>query len=134
MFRKRFVNRVCSLMFVGASVLAASGVMLASAPPAAAHDTCVAHPSDPSVACLRSDHSIVDACDRQSDGHQVWARVHYSNGDIVSFFDTNGANSGCGNYPLAWYSNGFAISYNVCVETEGCGSPKYRPGWGWPEW
>jgi hypothetical protein len=130
--RNRSVNRVCSL--AGASVLVVSGVMLASAAPAAAHDTCIGHPSDSSVACLRSDHLVVDACDRDSDGHQVWARVHYSNGAIVSFFDTNGATPDCGNYVPAWYANGFYISYNVCVETEGCGSPRYRPGWGSPTW
>jgi hypothetical protein len=60
--------------------------------------------------------------------------VHYSNGAIVSFFDDNGANSGCGNYAPAFYANGIYISYNVCVETEGCGSPLYRPGWGSPTW
>ena len=59
---------------------------------------------------------------------------YYSNGTIVSFFDNNGADAGCVNYYPGFYANGYYVSYNVCVETEGCGSPLYRLGWGSPVW
>jgi hypothetical protein len=116
------------------ALLATAVVFLASASPAVAHDTCSFHPTDPSVACLKDNHTRVDACDRDSDGHVVWARVTYSNGSTVSFQDTNGANPGCGNYYPANYNNGYYIAYNICVQYEGCGQPFYRPGWGTPEW
>jgi hypothetical protein len=114
-----------------------------SAAPAAAHDDCIHHPTDPdglgfgapnSHVCLKAGHSRLDVCDSSIDGHRVWGRVGYTNGDTVSFFDQNGGDPGCGNYYPTNHSNGFYISFNVCVEAEGCGNPHYRPGWGSPTW
>jgi hypothetical protein len=138
------VGRRGALGLAGALVLlAAAVVFLASAPPAAAHDTCTHHHSDPdafgsgapnSVVCLRVYHTRLDVCDRDPDGHVVWARVHYSNGAIGRFEDYNGANGDCYQHYPPTSPTVYPISYNICVESEGCGQPIYRPGWGTPEW
>jgi hypothetical protein len=115
--------------------VALTALLLAvSAPPASAHDICTSHPSDPdalgsgaanSVVCMRYNHSRLDVCDRHRDGHRVYARTYaiFSNVPNAPLYDTNGADSGCGNYGVALDM----ASFNVCVEYEGCGSPVYRP-------
>jgi len=148
MFRKRFANRLLSLALAGASVLVVvPGVMLVSASPALAHYECVHHPSDPdalgsgaanTTACLRDDHTILDVCDRDSDGHLAYARVTYADSAAPThaFYDTNGAEPGCSNYSqgdLSYYGTLY-YAINICVQYEGCGSPMYRRGWGTPTW
>jgi hypothetical protein len=98
---------------------------------AQAHDICIGHPSDPSVVCIRDAHRRIDVCDRQVDGHRTYARVTYGNYAYVrDFYDNNGGQSGCGNWwgwtvgPYDW-----AFAVNICVQGEGCGTPRY-----WWEW
>ena len=117
-----------------AGVVLTALLLAVSASPASAHDQCTAHPSDPdafgsgaanSVVCMRYSHTRLDVCDRDRDGHQVWARTYamFSNAPNPALYDTNGSDPGCGNYgvPLDM------ASFNICVAYEGCGTPVYRP-------
>lgn len=84
---------------------------------AEAHDTCVEHGQD--VACARDNHSRLDACDRESDGHQV--RGHFTTPlSDPSYYhgswDPNGANPGCAH---DWPATGI-VRFRVCEEVEGC--------------
>lgn len=128
----RDLGPVGAFWLAGVLVLLVSAVMLlGSALPAEAHDTCSHHPRGLGVACLKANHSRLDVCDRHK-GSRVWARVRYSRGYSISFYDPNGAKRGCGHYnPYIW---GVHVSYNVCVQNQGCGLPRYRPGWGGRVW
>src|SRR5829696_5393248 len=127
------VGRPSMLAVLGAVVLLLSGLMAVTSPPAYAHDTCVLHPSDPdaigsgaenSVVCLKDGHTSLDVCDRHADGHRVWVRRIQRDGDVMPpFYDDNGATFGCGHISGPWST--LLSSYNICVETEGCGAPKY---------
>jgi len=97
-------------------------------PSAEAHDTCVSHPSDPSVVCVRNNHTVADICDRDADGHRVYAHVNVvtSGGqfqDITTGYDPNDSQPGCGQ----WYtSSAYPRIYDikVCVQYEGCSAWK----------
>jgi hypothetical protein len=132
---KVFMGRLRALALAGAVVLLFAVVMVAYAPLAAAHDTCSSHPSDPdalgsgapnSVVCLKDNHSRLDVCDRDPDGHWVAVRVHLPSNATEQFYDGNGAADGCGHYN-ANFTN--IMSYQVCVESEGCGPRVYRSDW-----
>lgn len=104
-------------------LLAVSGALAFAAlpgTPAQAHGECSSHGDD--VGCPRDNHTIIDGCDRESDGNRV--RTHYYLYGVVTMYygswDPNGANSGCAHdYP--WVS---AVQLNVCEETAGCGAWK----------
>jgi hypothetical protein len=122
-----FMGRLRALALAGAVVLLFAVVMVAYAPLAAAHDTCSNHPSDPdalgsgalnSVACLKDNHSRLDVCDRDRDGHWAAVRVHFPSGASDDLKDGNGADDGCGHYNAGF---AFIVAYQVCVESEGCG-------------
>lgn len=91
----------------------------APGPPPVAHDACVAHPSDPSVVCVRNRGHTVDVCDRDPDGHRAYARVitDASRPNFRSpFYDDNDSQAGCANLPFPSTVRGVA----VCVQYEGC--------------
>jgi len=123
------------------AVLIGAVLMLAAAVPAEAHDTCSHHRKDPSVVCLKVDHSRIDVCDRHRDRHRAYARVRFGNGWVLDFYDLNGAKPGCERYDpykdhlIRVPRNVPMLSYNVCVIRERCGRPRYRPGSGFfPIW
>ena len=95
----------------------------APAPPPPAppppQDTCVGHPSDPSVVCTRDGGHIVDVCDRDPDGHYAYARVvtEATHPTFQSpFYDGNGSQAGCENIRFDSRVTGIA----VCVQYESC--------------
>jgi hypothetical protein len=93
------------------------------APPPPAQDTCVGHPSDPSVVCTRDNGRIVDVCDRDPDGHRAYARVvtEATHPNFQSpFYDTNDSQPGCANVPFDRRVTAIA----VCVQFEGCSAIK----------
>ena len=125
--------KVRLLAAAGVALLLAMLALAASAPPAAAHDVCTSHPSDPdalgsgalnTVVCMRYNHTRLDVCDRHVDGHKAYARRYVWGGYLEPLYDTNGAESGCGNYPVNSLD---LLSFNVCVQYEGCGTPESRP-------
>ena len=85
----------------------------------AAAKTCVGHPSDRSVACVRNGGRTLDVCDRDLDRRRAYARVatEASNPRFQSpFYDTNGSKAGCANLPFT----SRIVSVAVCVQNEGC--------------
>ncbi len=89
-----------------------------------ANKTCVAHPSDPSVVCVRNTGRTVDVCDRDNDSHRVYARVitEASRPSFQSpFYDDNDSQPGCANIPFPRR----VLSVAVCVQNEGCSA--FRP-------
>jgi hypothetical protein len=118
-----FVGRPSTLAALGALVLLLCGLMVATSPPAEAHDTCTTHPEG-SVACLKDNHTRLDVCDRDSDGHRVYVRRTLNDGTVMPpYYDPDGAGGSCGHVYGNWGVSLYA--YNVCVESEGCGSPVY---------
>lgn len=91
--------------------------------PARGGDTCVGHPSEASVVCVRNNDTRVDVCDRHEDGHRVYARVITQESRPsyrLTGYDDNGSNSGCGNFP----QSSRVLSIAVCVQSEGCSTFK----------
>jgi len=107
-------------------VTAAAVAVIVPSGPASAHDgACVGVAFEASVACVRNYHRTVDACDRNADGHWVWAEAYVqdgagSGGDYwLKVDDTNGSASGCGNKTVGSI---YAVLWTrVCVQYEGCG-------------
>ena len=62
------------LRVAGIASAFAVGMALGGAPAAQAHDTCVWHGYD--KACVSEGHSVISACDGESDGHAV--RAHWT--------------------------------------------------------
>jgi len=84
----------------------------------AAGKTCVRHPREASVACVR-EQRILDVCDRDADGHRVYARVITASSSpsfLSPFYDTNDSRDGCANVPFGEQVTAVA----VCAQTEGC--------------
>jgi hypothetical protein len=104
-------------------------------PPAEAHDTCSQVVPDGSVACLRFNHTKIDVCDRQADGHKAYARslVGYDAAGQPAYYRwyDNDPGNGCSRYN---FPKDFAQYYIACVQFEGCGRPYYKPGYGSPTW
>jgi len=89
----------------------------------AAGKTCVGHPSDASVACVRARGRTLDVCDRDLDRHRAYARVvtEASSPRFQSpFYDDNGSKAGCANLPFT----SPIVSVAVCVQSEGCSTFK----------
>ncbi|CAA9503311.1 MAG: GH43_30 / GH43 / GH43_33 / GH43_3 / GH43_31 [uncultured Solirubrobacteraceae bacterium] len=81
--------------------------------------TCVSHPREASVVCVRNDARTVDVCDRHADGHRVYARVitDASTPAFLSpFYDENDSRRGCANVTFS----SRVASFAVCVQYEGC--------------
>jgi hypothetical protein len=81
---------------------------------------CAEHPKDPSVVCARDAAHIVDICDRDADGHRVFARVVTKSTYPAyrsPYYDSNDSKAGCSN--LHFPSQ--VVSIQTCVRTEGCG-------------
>lgn len=72
----------------------ATAFVVVPASPALAHDMCVSQGRD--VGCVRYDHRRLDACDREADGHRVYAVATNGLGDRWTVSDPNGADPGCG--------------------------------------
>lgn len=115
-------------------VLLAALVLAVAAPPAEAHDFCIAHPSDPdalgsgdqnTVVCVRYNHSRIHVCDRHRDGHKAYARRTVWGETLNPIYDYNGADPGCGDYA----ADLDILSINVCVQYEGCGEPRSKADW-----
>ena len=81
--------------------------------------SCVRHPREASVVCVRNDARTVDVCDRDADGHRVYARVitDASTPAFLSpFYDENDSRAGCANVSFS----SRVASFAVCVQFEGC--------------
>lgn len=94
---------------------------------ATAPSTCVRHPAEASVACVRNNAHVLDVCDRHADGHRVYARVitDASSPTFLSpFYDDNDSKSGCANIPFTSRIASFA----VCVQYEGCSAFRSTSG------
>jgi hypothetical protein len=89
----------------------------------------VTHP-DGSRSHIDSAHTVVDICDNDPDGHYAYVRMTTPAGAVYNGYDENGYGGGCYSY----FIPADAITFNACVQFEGCGQPKYRPGWGTPTW
>ncbi len=90
-------------------------------PPPPPGPVCATHAREKSVVCIRDAGHTVDVCDRDADGHRVYARVvtEASNPDFRSpFYDDNDSHPGCAN--LAFPSRVLRVA--VCVQYEGCGA------------
>lgn len=98
-----------------------AAVLLASVTKAQAHDTCIKHPREASVVCLKAGHSRIDVCDRDADNHYVYARF-YILGGLFEWQDKDGYGGYCGHTTVTPNS---ISSYNICVQYEGCGTPLY---------
>ena len=115
-------------------------VMMAAIAPAkaAACDSPIATKAgDGSIACVVNTNvnQELTYCDRDADGHKVYARVSDSLTGSTRYtttvalfgeqgYDPNGASSGCGVY--GHLGSGFFHAWAVCVQTEGCS--------GWAMW
>jgi hypothetical protein len=102
-------------------------LLLISARPdrAAASGFCAQNPPDPSVGCVRTnDTRIIDICDRQADGHYVYAHVYTQGGSglWITGYDWNGSAPGCDAYNAG--GNGI-FKFALCIQTEGCGPVNY---------
>ena len=105
----------------GSALLLALTGLIPSA--ARATDTCVGHPSDASVVCVRVDDTVVDVCDRDPDGHRAYARVvtqASSPAFLSPYYDDNDSRPGCANVRFA----SRVLSVAVCVQYEGCSAFK----------
>jgi hypothetical protein len=90
---------------------------------AQAQDVCAAHPSDPSVVCVRNSAHTVDVCDRDPDGHRAYARVTTQESYpafMSPYYDENDSQRGCTNL----HFSSSVVSVSVCVQFEGCGGPR----------
>jgi hypothetical protein len=114
-------------------------LLFGNAPAAQAHDPSVYHPSDPNpytafrtVVTIRSTfyghHTRVDVCDRDSDGHYAYAHVWDSVGNFYTYPQTRDQDGYGGRCNFGYAIPKGVVFYNVCVQNEGCGSPKYI-GW-----
>jgi len=86
---------------------------------ATGESACVKHPGEASVVCVRNAGHVVDVCDRDADGHRVYARVitDASSPTFFSpFYDDNDSKPGCANIPFT----SRVASFAVCTQTEGC--------------
>ena len=113
-----------SLIAIAALAVAAA---VFPASPAAAHDTCVAYGAN--VACVRSNHQMIDWCDREPDGRWVFAQYWYrgspeppfsSAGQVQTGVDSNGSRSGCGHQGEP---RGISV-FRVCEFGSGCSAWK----------
>lgn len=85
----------------------------------AAADGCVTHPHDPSRACTRSAGKLVEVCDRDPDGHAVYAEVQTTASypaAVGKYHDDNSSKAGCSNHT---FQPGI-IAVRICVNTQGC--------------
>lgn len=107
---------LCLVSVLGA--LSAIGV----ASPAQAHDTCAAtHGSD--YACVTNSHSIIWACDGESDGHGVKAHSRDATFNIDAYnWDLNGADPGCSQDPMPTSE----IEFRICENEVGCSGWVYE--------
>ena len=125
-------SRLKAAALAGVGTLALAALVLAAGPnQAQAHDICSEKVPDGSVACMRFNHTKIDVCDRQADGHRAYTRI------LLGFdaagqpayasphYDTNDSQPGCSRYNFP----SPAVSWTVCVQTEGCGAVKYSSDW-----
>ena len=99
--------------------LATAGLYLAVVPVASAHDYCGWHGDD--VGCVKDNHSRVDSCDREADGHYVRAWYKVGEFDVAGEWDYDGAGGTCGH---AYTS--FAYAVRLCEQVVGCSSWVYE--------
>jgi hypothetical protein len=97
------------LSMVSAGLMLGAAFVVMTAAPAAAHDACVSQGRD--VACVRYSHGRIDACDREADGHRVYAVALSGVGDRWTVSDPNGSTPGCGQL---WVSNPPIRFFQVC--------------------
>ena len=116
---------------------AVAGLLVVAALAPAKAAACTSTPSvkqgDGSIACWTRDGFglHLDWCDRDADGHYVYARVsdsvfsrlghYFTTVEILGDpggYDRNGSASGCGHLG---YLNGQIYAWAVCVQYEGCG-------------
>jgi len=77
--------------FVAIAILT-GGAGLAAPSPAAAHATCVSYGAN--VACVGASHQLINWCDRESDGHKVFAQYYVDKSTVVATGVTAGSR-GC---------------------------------------
>ena len=98
------------------AAIAMSGTTLALLPAtaASAHPTSVPHGRD--VASVDAGHHTITWCDREADGHRVYAQYRVEFFTITTGYDTNGYRPGCGQATDRWAIH----SYRVCEKGVGC--------------
>ena len=75
-----------------AIALLAGGVGIAVPPSAAAQASCVSYGAN--VACVGASHQLINWCDRESDGHKVFAQYYVDKSTVVATGVTAGSR-GC---------------------------------------
>ena len=107
------------------AAIAAVGLLyaaiLALASPAQAANRCSHMSGDPSYACVDTSRANwISVCDRDHDGHKTYARVH--NQFTGGSYELTGYDA---SYQPPCHNEGYNGNidwFQVCVQTEGCGS------------
>lgn len=65
-----------------------------------ADEQCVEKATDPSTACVNAFHTVIQVCDRDADGHRVFAHIRQTLGgsNITTGYDANDSAAGCSGY------------------------------------
>lgn len=90
---------------------------------AQAHSVTIFHPNEPTYATLYTDHTSMWVCDQDPDGHRAYIRFYIGGVLQPAVWDPDGYGGNCGVRPV---NPATLDSFNVCVESEGCGTPVYR--------
>lgn len=104
------------MLRVAVALAAVLAVLVAGQLPASAHDDKVFHGKD--FALVQFNHSQVNLCDEEKDGHWVYAIVSYGTAGLGYMENKNGADGNCvvRDFPST------ISSVKVCEESKGCRS------------
>lgn len=105
---------VPTLKLIVAVAMLGAVLGLLSATPADAHPTSVKHGAD--VAQVGPNHHTITWCDKEGDGHRVYAQYRVEFFTITTGYDPNGNRPGCGRQTDSWA----IYDYRVCEEGVGC--------------
>jgi hypothetical protein len=102
--------------------------MLVLAPPASAYSGPLYHTYDYAKTYYTND-DIIQVCDREADGHGVYAEYYLSSGAFKSVVDGNGSAAGCGVNDWTAYP-WWVTRYRVCERYVSCTGWAYTDGIG----
>ena len=102
-----------NLRHLVAIVTLAGAAGLASPSSAAAHTTCASYGAN--VACVGVSHHLIDWCDRESDGHRVFAQYYVDKSIVV----TTGVTAGSGRCRHQSEARGI-VKFRVCEIGSAC--------------
>ena len=108
-----------NLKHLCAVAIFAGAAAMFPASPAAAYGRCAAYGAN--VACVSVGHHIIDWCDREADGHRVFAQYYINRSTVVTTgVDANGSRRGCS------HQNDVRgiINFRVCEIGSGCSAWK----------